>query len=97
VKDREQKIILNDLLLLVSPYCNYDQEFKDLCSDLMKIKETYEPVKITYSQGSPVSEEKDGGLVVKQTETSVVEMTSEQLAGIIEISKRIRNRLISNN
>jgi hypothetical protein len=93
----EQKIILNDLLLLVSPYCNLDQEFKDLCTDLQKIKETYRPVRITYTQGNPVSEEKDGGLVVKQTETSVVEMTTEQLAGIIEISKNIRNRLISNN
>ena len=92
----EQKIILNDLLLLISPYCNHDPEFKDLCDDLKKIKEVYRPVRITYTQGKPVSEEKDGGLVITQTETSVVEMSKEQLDGIIEITKNIRNRLISN-
>lgn len=93
----EQKIILNDLLLLIAPYCNRDQEFKDLCADLQNIKEIYRPVRITYTQGNPVSEEKEGGLVITQTETSVVEMSKEQLDGIIEISRNIRNRLISNN
>ena len=93
----EQKIILNDLLLLVSPYCNHDKEFIDLCADLQKIKEAYKPVRITYTQGNPVSEEKDGGLVITQTETSVVEMSKEQLNDIIAITKNIRNRLISNN
>lgn len=93
----EQKIILNDLLLLISPYCNHDDEFRELCRDLQKIKEVYRPVRITYTQGKPVSEEKDGGLVITQTETSVVEMSKEQLDSIIEITKGIRNRLISNN
>ena len=93
----EQKIILNDLLLLISPYCNRDDEFKNLCMDLQKIKDLYRPVRITYTQGKPISEEKEGGLVVTQTETSVVEMSKEQLDGIIEITKNVRNRLISNN
>lgn len=93
----EQKIILNDLLLVMSPYCKHDSEFSDLCRDLQKIKEVYKPVRITYTQGNPVSEEKNGGLVVTQTETSVVEMSGEQLSSIIDITKTIRNRLISNN
>jgi hypothetical protein len=93
----EQKIILNDLLLLISPYCNHGSEFRALCSDLQKIREAYKPVRITYTQGTPVSEEKNGGLVVTQTETSVVEMSGDQLSTIIEITKNIRNRLIENN
>lgn len=93
----EQKIILNDLLLLISPYCNNDSESRSLCMDLQKIKDAYRPVRITYTQGTPVSEEKEGGLVVTQTETSVVEMSKEQLDIIIETTKDIRNRLISNN
>ncbi len=92
----EQKIILNDLLLLISPYCNRDSEFSDLCKDLMDIKDIYRDVNITYTLGDPVSVEKDGGLVVTQTETSVVEMSEEQLKGIIEIIKNIRNKLILN-
>jgi hypothetical protein len=99
LRDRigEQKIILNDLLLLISPYCNRDQEFTALCKDLQNIKDVYRDIRITYTQGDPISVEKDGGLVVEQTETSVVEMSKEQLDGIIAIMKNIRNRLIINN
>ena len=93
----EQKIILNDLLLLISPYCNRDPEYKALCKNLQEIKDKYREVRITYTQGDPVSAEKNGGLVITQTEKSVVEMSKEQLEGIIEVAKNIRNRLISNN
>src|SRR5450759_4323496 len=93
----EQKIILNDLLLLISPYCNLDSEFTNLCKNLQNIKDKYRDIRITYTQGDPVSVEKDRGLVITQTETSVVEMSEEQLEGIIEITKNIRNMLILNN
>lgn len=93
----EQKIILNDLLLLINPYCNLDSEFTGLCKNLQEIKDKYRNVRITYTQGTPVSTEKNGRLVVTQTETSVVEMSNVQLEAIIEISKDMRNRLILNN
>ena len=93
----EQKIILNDLLLLISPYCSRDAEFTSLCKDMQSIKEKYRDIRITYTQGDPVSVEKNGGLTIKQTETSVVNMSKEQLDGIIEITKNIRDRLIINN
>jgi hypothetical protein len=93
----EQKIILNDLLLLINPYCNRDPEFTGLCKDLQDIKDKYHDVRITFTQGEPVSTEKDGGLVITQTETSNVEMTKEQLDGIIEVTKNIRDKLILNN
>jgi hypothetical protein len=99
LKDRigEQKIILNDLILLASPYCSRDSEFSTLCRYLRDIKEKYREIKITYSLGDPVSVEKDGGLVVEQTETSTVEMTDEQLDGIIDITKQVRDKMIINN
>lgn len=99
LKDRigEQKIILNDLILLASPYCNRDSEYGDLCRYLQKIKERYRDIRITYTLGEPISVEKDGGLVIEQTETSVVEMTDEQLTGVIDVTKEIRDKLISNN
>jgi hypothetical protein len=92
----EQKIILNDLLLLISPYCNRDSEFVILCKNLQDIKDVYRDIKITYTQGDPVSVEKDGRLVITQTETSVVEMSKEQLDAIIEITKNTRDKLIAN-
>jgi hypothetical protein len=99
LRDRigEQKIILNDLILLANPYCSRDEEFGELCRDLQEIKQKYRDVRITYTLGEPVSREVDGALIVEQTETSVVEMTDEQLKGIIEVTKSIRNKLIANN
>lgn len=99
LRDRigEQKIILGDLIMLISPYCSRDKEFASLCKDIQDIKDKYRDVRITYTQGDPISVEKDGALVVEQTETSVVEMSKEQLDGIVEITKEIRNRLILNN
>ncbi|HLP71870.1 MAG TPA: hypothetical protein VK155_03140 [Bacteroidales bacterium] len=93
----EQKIILNDLILLVKPYCNRDPEYRKLCSDLNDIREAYRDVQISYSQGEPVSVEKNGKLEIIQTETSEVHMSPEQLTGITDITKDIRNRLIINN
>jgi hypothetical protein len=99
LRDRigEQKIILNDLIMLASPYCNRDPEFVSLCSYLQEIKDKYRDIRITYTLGEPVSVEQDGGLVVQQTETSKVEMTDGQLAEIIKATKNIRDELILNN
>ena len=98
LRDRigEQKIILNDLIMLASPYCGRDSEFAALCKYLQEFREKYRDVRITYTLGDPAMIEKDGGLVVEQTETSVVEMTEEQLTGIIEVTKKIRDSLILN-
>jgi hypothetical protein len=69
----------------------------ELCNYLRDIAAKYDQIKITYLPGNPVSSEKDGGLVITQTETSKVEMTDEQLAEIIEITGNVRNKLIVNN
>jgi hypothetical protein len=93
----EQKIILNDLLLLLTPYCNSSSEFNSLCQNMQELKEKYREIRIFYTVGDPVMVEKDGALVVTQTEESKVEMTDEQLAAIIVTTSSIRNKLISNN
>jgi hypothetical protein len=64
---------------------------------MQDIKDKYRDIRITYTQGEPVSVEKEGGLTIKQTETSVVNMSKEQLNSVIELTKNIRDRLIINN
>lgn len=93
----EQKIILNDLLLLLGPYSKSGPEFTAFCQSMQEIKNKYRDIRITYTSGDPVTVEKNGALVVTQTEESKVEMNDDQLAAIIEISRNIRNKLISNN
>jgi len=91
----EQKYFLDDLIKIINPYCDYDREFTAMCGWLKDIASKYENVKIYYTKGEPSSSEKDGRLVVTQTESSMVEMTDEQLARIIEITGIVRNKLIS--
>jgi len=91
----EQKYFLDDLIKIINPYCDYDREFTAMCGWLKDIASKYENVKIYYTKGEPSSSEKDGMLVVTQTESSMVEMTDEQLARIIEITGIVRNKLIS--
>lgn len=93
----EQKIILNDLLLLLAPYCKSSSEFSNLCQNMQDMKDKYRDIRIIYTLGEPVTIEKDGALIVTQTEESKVEMTYEQLIAIIVASGNIRNKLISNN
>jgi hypothetical protein len=93
----EQKIIINDLIALLSPYCNTSDEFRSLCQNMQEIREKYMAVRITYSIGEPVMKEKDGALVVVQTDQSRVEMTNDQLIAIIEATEKIRNKLIIAN
>ncbi|MBP5589489.1 MAG: hypothetical protein J6X26_03045, partial [Bacteroidales bacterium] len=99
LRDRigEQKIILNDLILLATPYKSLNVDYGILCGYLNDIKSAYDDVQITYTLGDPIREERNGGLVVTQTETSEVEMTDEQLENIIKITKSVRDKLISNN
>jgi hypothetical protein len=93
----EQKIILNDLLMLLAPYKDSSSEFTSLWQEMQGLKEIYRDIIITYTVGDPVIVVKDGALTVKQTEESKVQMTDEQLASIILISGSIRDKLVSNN
>lgn len=91
----EQKIILNDLLMLLRPYKDSSEDYRKLYNDFERIKEAYRPVNITYTPGEPETVEKDGRLVVIQNEESVVEMTDEQLLDVISITEEVRNKIIS--
>jgi hypothetical protein len=91
----EQKIILNDLLLLLRPYKDSSEDYSNLYKDFELIKEAYRAVNITYTPGEPETVEKDGRLVVIQNEESLVEINDEQLDSIIKITREIRNKIIS--
>jgi hypothetical protein len=91
----EQKIIINDLMMLLAPYCDGNREFRLLCEKMESLRDKYRDIRITYTLGEPETLEVDGRLTVIQNEESNVEMTDEQLHEIIELTKTIRNELIA--
>ena len=86
----EQKLILNDLLLILNNYKN-EEAIAAYVTDLEMIKSIYDEVKITYEVGEPETIEKDGMLIVVQSESSHVTMSEETLQKIIEITEQVRN------
>lgn len=90
----EQKTILNNLLPILKVYQS-EAYFKNLVEDFEEIKEAYEDVSIRYEVQEPKSEIIDGRLVITQSEISIVEMTDDQLADIIKIIEKVRNKLIA--
>lgn len=97
LRDRigEQKIILGDLLMLLRPYRESSDEYNSLYSMMEGISSGYADVKVSYRLGEPETIEENGRLVMVQHEESIVEMSDVQLAEIAEMSKEIRNKLIS--
>jgi hypothetical protein len=89
----EQKIILTDLMLLLSSYAK-DPIFKNYVNEFKSIKSKFDDVNITYVSGEPQYITENGMLTIKQTEKSVVNITDTQLKNITETIEGVRNRLI---
>lgn len=89
----EQKIILTDLMLLLTSYAK-DPIFKNYVNEFKSIKSKFDDVNITYTSGEPQYIEENGMLTIKQTEKSIVNITDAQLKNITETVEGVRNRLI---
>lgn len=87
----EQKLILNDLLIILENYKN-EEVIAGYISDLELIKDVFDQVTITYTLGEPSTIEKDGMLIVVQSESSHVSMNDEIMQQIIGITEQVRNR-----
>jgi hypothetical protein len=90
----EQKVILNDILLILKNY-QRDAQFSDLIKDLEQIKTDFDDVKISYVMGEPKAVEKDGMLMIVQQESSVVSISKNVLLKIIDTTSRIRNKQLT--
>ena len=90
----EQKLILNDILLILKNYKS-DKHFYNLVKDVERIKNSYKDVKITYTVGEPESKEINGMLVIVTNDESHVEISNEQLVNITNIIEKVRNKLIN--
>jgi hypothetical protein len=90
----EQKLILNDILLILKNYKS-NKEFYNLIQDVEAIKKEFDGVRITYEMGEPEAIEVDGMLMIVQNETSHVIIEEEQLGKIIAVIEDVRNKIIN--
>src|SRR6187431_2831573 len=78
----EQKIILENIKLLLSFYKDTDQNMASLLADMEELKKLYDKVKITYTYKESTMEVVNGVAIIKDNSTSTIEITPEDIASI---------------
>jgi hypothetical protein len=91
----EQKIILENIMLLLSFYKESDPNMASLLTDMEELKKSYDQVKITYTYKESTFEVVDGVMVIKDNSTSTIEITPQNVENISSITKNIRSKIIS--
>ena len=90
----EQKIILENINLLLSFYKETDQNMAALLTDMEELKRLYDKVNITYTYSESTFEIIDGVMVIKDNSSSAIQITPEDIASIKALISGIRNKII---
>lgn len=91
----EQKIILENIMLLLSFYKESDQNMASLLTDMEELKKIYDKVNITYTYKESTFEIVDGVMVIKDNSSSTIQITQDDITNIKSITSNIRNKVIS--
>lgn len=91
----EQKIILENIMLLLSFYKDSDQNMASLLTDMDELKKTFDKVKITYTYKESTFEIVDGVMVIKDNSSSTIQITKEDISNIKTITDNIRSKIIN--
>lgn len=91
----EQKIILENLLIILDVYSSKDASIASLRSSMMRLKDAYETVSINYNYEESSSTIVDGVLVIENNSTTTVDISDESVEEITNITTEIRNEIIS--
>ena len=91
----EQKIILENIILLLSFYKESDSNMKDLLTQFEELKKAFDKVNISYTYKESTFEIVDGVMVIKDNSSSTVQITNEDIASIKAIVDNIRTKIIS--
>lgn len=90
-----QKIILDNILHLLSFYKESNREMAALMTDLESLQQSFEKVTITTVYKPSTFEVIDGIMVVKDNSSSTVEITQADIESIRSITQNIRTKVIS--
>jgi hypothetical protein len=91
----EQKIILENIMLLLSFYKDSDPNMAALLTDVEELKKAFDKVKVTYTYKESTFEIVDGVMVIKDNSSSTIEITQEDVTSIKTLTAGIRNKVIS--
>lgn len=91
----EQKIILENIVLLISFYSETDSNMKGLMDDLLLMQAAFESIEITTTYKESTMEIVDGVMIIKDNSESHVNITKENVEEIKTLTEGIRKKIIS--
>jgi hypothetical protein len=91
----EQKVILENILLLLSFYKDYDPNMATLLEEMQELKKVFDRVNITYTYKESTFEVVNGVMVIKDNSTTTIDITPQDVADIHSRITHIRNKIIS--
>jgi hypothetical protein len=91
----EQKIILENIMLLLSFYSEKDPNIDKLVEDMTPLKQAFDGIEITRTYKESTFEIVDGVMVIKDNSTSTIKITEADVEKIKDITKDIRNKVIN--
>jgi hypothetical protein len=90
----EQKVILENILLLLSFYKDVDQNMAGLLRDMEELKKAFDKVNITYTYKESTFEVVNGVMVIKDNSTTTIDITPDDISTIRTLTGTIRNKII---
>ena len=91
----EQKIILDNIVLLLSFYKDTDRNMGALLKDMQELEAEYKNIEIVTTYEESTFEIVDGVMVIKDNSSSEVKITPENVDNIRGILDSIRKKIIS--
>lgn len=91
----EQKIILENIMLLLSFYRESDPNMAALHNDMEELKKSFDAVTITYTYKESTFEIVNGVMVIKDNSESSINIKPEDVESISAATKNIRTKIIS--
>jgi hypothetical protein len=91
----EQKIILENIKLLLSFYKDTDANMASLLADMDELQKAFDKVIITYTYKESTFEIVDGVMQIKDNSSSTIQITPEDIENIRTLTSSIRNKIIS--
>lgn len=89
----EQKVIMDNIMLLLGFYADSNSSMADFKELFMPLAEAYDKVEIVTVYAEPTFEEIDGMLVVKDNSSSEVKISQDNINEITEKVIEIRNKI----
>lgn len=90
----EQKIILENIMLLLTFYSETSPNVKEMHERMTKLQQAFENINITHTYAESTLEEVNGIVTITNKSTSSIDITDDNIKEIASITSDIRNFII---